>query len=310
MIGIKSIASYIPAGRIDNIAQAASFDRDEAFVHAKLGTTTLSVKGPDEETSDLCVEAVKRLFEKNPELRPEDVQALVVVTQNGDGEGLPHTSAIAQGKLGLPTSVACFDVSLGCSGFVYGIYVIKGFMEAMGMKNAILVTADPYSKIMNREDRVTTLLFGDAATATWMGEDPVWELGQARFCSDGAGYQNLVVRDGFFNMNGRAVFTFASSQIVPQLQQVMEDNGITFADVDAFCLHQGSGVIVDALTQKLGEHGSKVIKDMFGAGNTVSSTVPLLLEHYAFDSDWKNVMISGFGVGLSWGSALLKRHQA
>jgi 3-oxoacyl-[acyl-carrier-protein] synthase-3 len=111
-------------------------------------------------------------------------------------------------------------------------------------------------------------------------------------------------------MNGRAVFTFASSQIVPQLQQVMEDNGITFADVDAFCLHQGSGVIVDALTQKLGEHGSKVIKDMFGAGNTVSSTVPLLLEHYAFDSDWKNVMISGFGVGLSWGSALLKRHQA
>jgi 3-oxoacyl-[acyl-carrier-protein] synthase III len=84
---------------------------------------------------------------------------------------LPHTAAIVQDKLGLPTHVAAFDISLGCSGYVYGIYAMKGFMEAAGLKNGLLVTADPYSKIVDPEDRNTTMLFGDAATATWMGED-------------------------------------------------------------------------------------------------------------------------------------------
>lgn len=308
MIGIKSIASYIPAGRIDNLAQAAAFDRDEAFVASKIGTPTLSVKDAAEETSDLCAAAVRNLLAKNPELRLEDVQALIVVTQNGDAEGLPHTSAIAQHKIGLPSNVACFDVSLGCSGFVYGLYVIKGFMEATGLKNGILVTADPYSKIMDRNDRMTTLLFGDAATATWIGEDPVWELGPARFGTDGSGADHLLVRDGCFHMNGRQVFNFASLKIIPHMQEVLDEAGLSLDSVDAYCLHQGSGAIVDAIAKRLGENGDRVVKDMFGAGNTVSSTIPLLMEHYAFEgSKWKNLVMSGFGVGLSWGSAVLFR---
>lgn len=308
MIGIRSIASYIPEGRIDNIAQAQSFDRDVAFVDAKLGTRTLSVKAEGEETSDLSVRAVQNLLAKNPDLKLEDVQALVVVTQNGDAEALPHTSAIVQHKLGLPTHAACFDVSLGCSGYVYGLYVLKGFMQALGLKNAILVTADPYSKIMDRSDRMTTLLFGDAATATWMSTDaPVWELGPARFGGDGAGAEYLVVKDGHFHMNGRQVFNFASLKIIPHMQEVLDELDMSMDDVDAFCLHQGSGAIVDAIAKRLGDNGSKVIKDMFGAGNTVSSSIPMLLEHYAFDGKWSNAMLSGFGVGLSWGSALLVR---
>ena len=307
MIGIRSIASYIPEGRIDNIAQAQSFGRDEEFVHNKLGTTTLSVKADHEETSDLCVRAVQNLLAKNPQLKLEDVQALVVVTQNGDAEGLPHTSAIAQHKLGLPTHAACFDVSLGCSGYVYGLYVLKGFMQAAGLKNAILVTADPYSKIMDRADRMTTLLFGDAATATWLGPDPVWELGPARFGGDGAGAEYLAVKDGCFHMNGRQVFNFASLKIIPHMQDVLDELDMSLDDVDAFCLHQGSGAIVDAIAKRLGDNGSKVIKDMFGAGNTVSSSIPMLLEHYGFDGKWNNTLLSCFGVGLSWGSALLVR---
>lgn len=308
MIGIKSIASYIPAGRIDNIAQAAAFDRDAAFVESKIGTPTLSVKDAGEETSDLCAVAVQNLLAKNPALRLEDVEALVVVTQNGDGEGLPHTSAIVQKKAGLPQHVACFDVSLGCSGYVYGLYVLKGFMEATGLKSGILVTCDPYSKIMDRSDRMTTLLFGDAATATWLGDDPLWELGPAKFGTDGNGADHLFVKDGFFHMNGRQVFNFASLKIIPHMQEVLEQAGLSLDTVDAFCLHQGSGAIVDAIAKRLGENGDRVVKNMFGAGNTVSSTIPLLMEHYAFeDSAWKNLVMSGFGVGLSWGSAVLFR---
>ncbi len=308
MVGIKSIASYIPAGRIDNIAQAAAFDRDAAFVESKIGTPTLSVKDAGEETSDLCAVAVQNLLAKNPALRLEDVEALVVVTQNGDGEGLPHTSAIVQKKAGLPQHVACFDVSLGCSGYVYGLYVLMGFMEATGLKNGILVTCDPYSKIMDRSDRMTTLLFGDAATATWLGDDPLWELGPAKFGTDGNGADHLFVKDGFFHMNGRQVFNFASLKIIPHMQEVLEQAGLSLDTVDAFCLHQGSGAIVDAIAKRLGENGDRVVKNMFGAGNTVSSTIPLLMEHYAFeDSAWKNLVMSGFGVGLSWGSAVLFR---
>lgn len=309
MIGIRSIASYIPEGRIDNIAQAQKFDRDESFVLGKLGTASLSVKAAEEETSDLCVRAVENLLAANPELKRDAIQALIVITQNGDGAGLPHTSAIAQHKLGLSTQAACFDLSLGCSGYVYGLYVAKGFMQATGLRNAVLVSADPYSKIIDREDRMTTLLFGDAATATWLtDEQPQWLLGASAFGGDGGGADHLVVRDGHFHMNGRQVFNFASLKIIPHMQEVLDNAGLSFDDVQAICLHQGSGAIVDAIAKRLGEpHGAKVIKDMFGAGNTVSSSIPLLLEHYANNPEWKNVLISGFGVGLSWGSALLQR---
>ena len=115
------------------------------------------------------------------------LHALIVVTQNGDGEGLPHTAAIVQHKLGLPTRVAAFDISLGCSGFVYGLYALKGFLDATGGQNGIMVTADPYSKVIDREDRITSLLFGDAATATWLGESPIWQLGEVHFGTDGSG---------------------------------------------------------------------------------------------------------------------------
>ncbi len=309
MIGIRSIASYIPQGRIDNVAQAQKFGRDKDFVVNKLGTTTLAVKGDNEETSDLAARSVENLLAKNPELKQEDIQALVVITQNGDAEGLPHTSAVVQHKLGLHSDMACFDISLGCSGYVYGLYIVQGFMQAAGFKNAVMVTADPYSKIMDREDRVTTLLFGDAATATWLSsEQPQWKLGACTFGGDGSGAEYLKVQDGHFFMNGRQVFNFASVKIIPNMQETLDKAGLGFADVQAVCLHQGSGAIVDAVAKRLGaEHADKVIKDMFGAGNTVSSSIPLLLEHYGDNPQWRNVMISGFGVGLSWGSALLQR---
>lgn len=309
MIGIRSIASYIPQGRIDNIAQAQRFGRDEEFVVNKLGTTTLALKADTEETSDLATRAVENLLAKNPQLSKDDIQALVVVTQNGDAEGLPHTSAVVQHKLGLANTTACFDISLGCSGYVYGLYIVQGFMQAAGFKNAVMVTADPYSKIMDREDRVTTLLFGDAATATWLSsEQPVWKLGASTFGGDGSGAEYLKVNNGCFFMNGRQVFNFASVKIIPNMQETLDKAGLSFADVQAVCLHQGSGAIVDAVAKRLGEeHAEKVIKDMFGAGNTVSSSIPLLLEHYADNPQWQNIIISGFGVGLSWGSALLQR---
>lgn len=308
MIGIKSIASHIPAGRIDNFAQAARFERDENFVQTRIGTATLALKESHEETSDMATAAVRNLLANNPGLRLEDIEALVVVTQNPDEEGLPHTSAIVQKKTGLSTHTACFDISLGCSGFVYGLYALKGFMEAANLKNGVLVTADPYSKIVNTDDRATALLFGDAATATWLGEAPTWKLGPVRFGTDGKGAEHLIRRNGLFHMNGREVVSFAEARVLSQLKEALELAGLDLDSVDAILPHQGSATIVDMLINQLGDNGHKVIKDMCEVGNTVSSTLPLLLERYAAGSSWQNLVITGFGVGLSWGSAVLLRN--
>lgn len=308
MIGIKSIASYVPAQGLDNYAQGAKFGKDEDFIIGKIGSAFLPRKAAEQETSDLCVEAVNALFANNPALDRAAIDALIVVTQNGDAEGLPHTAAIVQDKLGLPTGIAAFDISLGCSGYVYGIYALKGFMEAAGLKNGLLITADPYSKIVDPEDRNTTMLFGDAATATWMGEGATWQLGKSLFGTDGSGAPHLKVEDGTFFMNGRQVFNFALVKVPAHLHELLELSGLTAADIDAYCIHQGSAAIVDAVARRFEEdQPEKFVKDMMETGNTVSSSVPLLLEKHLFDSSWKRVAISGFGVGLSWGSAILHR---
>jgi 3-oxoacyl-[acyl-carrier-protein] synthase-3 len=250
MIGIKSIASYIPAKGVDNYAQGAKFSKEEDFILGKIGSAFLPRKDAAQETSDLCVEAVNALFANNPQLKRESVDALIVVTQNGDEEGLPHTAAIVQDKLGLPTHVAAFDISLGCSGYVYGIYALKGFMEAAGLKNGLLVTADPYSKIVDPEDRNTTMLFGDAATATWMGEEASWQLGKAKFGTDGSGAPHLKVSNGVFFMNGRQVFNFALLKVPAHLHELLQESNLQAADIDAFCIHQGSAAIVDAVARR------------------------------------------------------------
>lgn len=307
MIGIKSIASYVPVEGVDNYAQGAKFGKDQDFIFGKIGSTFLPRKESSQETSDLCVEAVKALFASNPALDPASVDAVIVVTQNGDAEGLPHTAAIVQDKLGLPTHIAAFDISLGCSGYVYGIYAMKGFLEATGLKNGLLITADPYSKIVDPEDRNTTMLFGDAATATWMGEDAPWQLAQSRFGTDGSGAEFLKVNDGVFFMNGRQVFNFALIKVPAHLNELLEASQLTRDDVDLFCIHQGSAAIVDAVARRFEEEPAKFVKDMVETGNTVSSSIPLLLEKHVLGSQHKRVALSGFGVGLSWGSAIIER---
>jgi 3-oxoacyl-[acyl-carrier-protein] synthase-3 len=309
MIGIKSIASYVPVEGVDNYAQGAKFGKDQDFIFGKIGSTFLPRKDAGQETSDLCVEAVKALFANNPALAPESIDVLIVVTQNGDAEGLPHTAAIVQHKLGLPTHIAAFDISLGCSGYVYGLYAIQGFMQAAGLKNGLLITADPYSKIVDPQDRNTTMLFGDAATATWMGESPAWQLGKSLFGSDGGGAEHLRTTDGKFFMNGRQVYNFALVKIPAHLQQLLDASQLRASDIDMYCLHQGSAAIVDAVSLRFneGEQKQKFVKDMIETGNTVSSSIPLLLEKHVLGSQLKRVALSGFGVGLSWGSAIIER---
>jgi 3-oxoacyl-[acyl-carrier-protein] synthase III len=307
MIGIKAITSYVPPRTVDNIAQAQAFGESEDFIKNKIGAVLLSRKEEHQETSDLAAQAVQALFEKCPELGKTAIDAIVVVTQNPDGEGLPHTAAILQHKLGLPVTVAAFDISLGCSGYVYGLFVLKGFLEASGLENGILVTADPYSKIVDANDKVTSLLFGDAATATWLGKSPLWSLDAVAYGTDGSGSDYLKVGQGRLHMNGRQVFNFASLQVAPHIKQLLERENLSPEDIDLFCLHQGSAAILDAIAKRFGDLAERFVKDMMNTGNTVSSSIPLLLEKRAFHGETSRILISGFGVGFSWATAIISK---
>ena len=309
MIGIVGIGTYIPEGRESNYSKKEQFGIDDNFIVAKIGVEEVSRKASDEESSDLCVKAVNDL-ERRLDRKIDKVDCLVVCTQNPDGEGLPHTSAIVHGKLGLPKDCACFDLSLGCSGFVYGLSVVRAFMRDNGFASGLLLTADPYSKIVDPQDKNTVLLFGDAAAATLLEENCApgcWMPGPFRFGTLGKDGKALENRAGKLHMNGRAVFNFSATEVPAQVNALLAAEGLTQVDIDLFLFHQGSKFIVDHLIKKLAIPREKVPLNLAKQGNTVSSSLPLLLQNYLDDKHLNRLLLSGFGVGLSWASCLLTR---
>ncbi len=307
MIGIEATSIYLPEQRANTLARASEFNVDESFIIEKTGVTEAAVKSLDQETSDLCVEAYKALKKKTP-FADDEVGCLIVCTQNPDGYGLPHTSAIVHGKLGLPTSCAAFDISLGCSGYVYSLNVIKAFMEANDIRKGVLITADPYSKVLDNNDKNTSLLFGDGASATLLSENPRWSLGKSVFGSDGTQAAGIQVDPGSqkLSMNGRAVFNFTAKVIPPVIRETVEKNDLTMGEVDLYVLHQGSRYIVNAIADRLGLPQSKVPFHAACYGNLVSSSIPAILANDIEDKH-KCVLIAGFGVGLSWAASVLTK---
>ena len=301
MIGITAIGYVLGSRRIDNAARNVA---EPELLEQKIGVRQIA-RRTDEDTSDLAVSAVKDLQKRHP-FDAEKIECLVVVTQNPDGFGLPHTAAIVHDKLGLPETCAAFDISLGCSGFVYGLSIITSFMEQNAMTTGLLVTSDPYSKVVDDDDRNTSLLFGDGAAATLVTDSPVWHAGRYVFGTAGKHRQALHVNDDrTLVMNGRTVFTFSATAVPPAITRTLAVNDVSLDDVDCFLLHQGSKYIVDTIAKRLGVTD----RTAFHAGdygNTVSSSLPILLADVVPD-DAETILISGFGVGLSLGCTILRR---
>lgn len=304
MIGIEEIGTYIPTGRVSNYERKEKFGIDDRFIEERIGVRQVARKGAEEETSDLCVGAFADLQRKTG-LDPARVEALIVVTQNPDCN-IPHVSAVVHGKLGLPESCACFDISLGCSGFVYALSVVAAFMQANGMRTGLLLTADPYSKVVDPDDKNTTLLFGDAAAATLLSDTPVLKPGAFSFGTVGREHEKLTCAKGPLYMHGRGVFNFAAKTIPEDILGLLAKSGLGLDDVDRFLLHQGSKIIVETIAAKLGVPLAKVPYAIADYGNTVSSTIPILLADELSGSA-ETFIMSGFGVGLSWASGVLRR---
>jgi len=305
-IGIGAIGVALGSTFEATAGRAPALGIEPERLERRLGFARLAFKRPEQETSDLALAAIAAL---GPELEPDSLDCLCVVTQNPDGGGIPPVSSILHGRLHLPARVAAFDVAQGCAGFVYGLMLTLSFMQAQGFRRGLLVTADPYSKIVDREDPHTALIFGDAATATLLSEHPVWSVGRADFGSAGDQRDSLrLLPNRRLYMNGKRIARLCHSVVPESVRRTLALNGITLADVDQVLLHQGSRYIVETVGEALGvpEKTPFVAADY---GNVVSSSLPLALARDVAPNV-RRIVISGFGVGLSWATTLLTRNPA
>jgi 3-oxoacyl-[acyl-carrier-protein] synthase-3 len=307
VIGVTDIASYVPPVSISNLERAVTLGKTPEFIRDKIGFLQLSRKTPEQETSDLCVRAYEALAARR-RIEIPAIDCLVVCTQNPDAHGLPHVAAVLQAKLGLQQEVAAFDISLGCSGFVYSLGIMSAFMEANGLRHGLLFTADPYSKILAPDDADTGLLFGDAAAVTYLSARPVYRALKSRYASDGRlGHSIQVAKaGGQLSMLGSNVFKFTMTVVPEQIEACLKDNGLSKDQIDLYLFHQGSKFIVDNLGRKLGLDPARAPFEAVETGNTVSSTLPLMLEQRLSHGP-RRILMSGFGVGLSWATTVLER---
>lgn len=305
MLGIEAIGSYLPQTKIDNHQTGERWGLTPDFIETKIGVTERLIKDAEEDTSDMAVRAFEALRHKTGS-DLTDIDALVVVTQNPD-YNIPHVSGLVHGKLGLPHSVSTFDISLGCSGYVYGVNILTGFLQSVGMSRGVLITADPYSKVIDPEDKNTVLLFGDAATATLIGPEPVYVTHSFAGGSQGDLKRALICEDGKLEMNGRDIFNFAATSIPGLIAQTLGHAEMTPDDIDAFLFHQGSGYILDTLARRMKIDPARVARGLAHVGNTVSSSIPLLLEVEIDGKRREKLLLCGFGVGLSYASCICQR---
>ncbi len=329
-MSLRAFASAIPALRQTAEEIAVATGADPAFIRDKVGLKERAVLAPGEDGVGLSARAVEKLYADNPSLRAE-TDLLITVTQTPDFR-IPHNSARLAHVLGLPQDVASFDVSLGCSGYVYGVVTALGFLAASGRKNAVLVTCDPYSRIIDPADKDTNAVFGDAATASWVSADDAGgRILALDFGTDGGGGGAIQIPGGgaaapFFatpggqpteqqtvdnmrlHMAGRPVFNFVNSKVPASITACLARAGLALDDIDYFALHQGSIYMLDAMANRVGIPPGKLLKNMARYGNTVSSTIPLLLEELAASGRLagSKVLLSGFGVGLSWATAIVQ----
>lgn len=307
-IGIQEIATYIPQTCIDNLEQGKRFDVEESFILEKIGCRSLPRLSEGESVTSACASAYQRLLQKLP-VDSQEIECIVVCTQTPDRGGIPHTSALVQAAIGASENCACFDIGLGCSGYVYSLQVVASFMQMHGMKKGLLFTCDPYSRILDADDKNTSLLFGDAATVTLLSDAPRFTSEFVRFSTRGSAADALTKQDGLMHMNGRAVFNFALTDVVKQVSEVIETSSVAKESIDLFLLHQGSRFMIENVIKKIGGIQDRSPVSLGETGNTVSSSLPILLEKVMGDSSINRLLMSGFGVGLSWATAIYSRNE-
>lgn len=330
MAYIKSISYYLPEKVVSNEELVIEFPEwTVEKIATKVGVSKRHVASENETASDLAVKAAEKLFSENPEISKGDIDFVILCTQSPD-YFLPPSTCIIQERLGLRTDIGAFDYNLGCSGYIYGLAIAKGLIKANIATNVLLLTAETYNKRLHPKDKGNRTIFGDAATATVVANEGFAEIGDFALGTDGRGAENLIVKTGasrfpekkndltfdengnpissdHIHMNGSEIFTFTQKNVPIVVKQTLEKNGITSDDISMYVLHQANSYMLNFLRKKMKIEQEKFFVNMENVGNTVSNSIPIAL----YDARKQNllhgnVLVCGFGVGYSWGGAILK----
>jgi 3-oxoacyl-[acyl-carrier-protein] synthase-3 len=326
---IKAISYYLPETTLTNEQLVAEFPEwTVAKVAKKVGINKRHIAADGECASDLAVRAAEKLFAEHL-IDKSAIDFVLLCTQSPD-YFLPTTACILQDRLGLPTQCGALDFNLGCSGFVYGLSLAKGLIAGGIAKNVLLITAETYTKHIHPKDKGNRTLFGDAAAATLISADGFAEIGNFSLGTDGSGYNQLIIGSGacrnpkpqndltfdasgnplssdFLYMNGTGIFNFTLENVPLLVGKTLELNGLTKQDVDLYVFHQANKYMLSFLQNILEIEDEKFYYCLSEVGNTVSSTIPIALAEAQKENLLSgNVLIAGFGVGLSWGGCVLK----
>jgi 3-oxoacyl-[acyl-carrier-protein] synthase III len=327
---IKSIAPYLPKNILTNEMLAGEFPEWPVDkILNKIGIRERRISG-DETITGMAVNAANKLFESSL-LNPKDVDYILLCSQSPDYI-LPTSACIIQHELGIPSSAGAIDFNQGCSGYIYGLSLAKGLIAGQIAKNILLITSEAYSKHLHSQDKSNRAIFGDAATATWIGTGSGLEIENFILGTDGKGANNLIINNGgsrfpkdegksyfdsdgnmrhdnFLYMNGSEIFNFTLESIPALVNETLKSNKLRFEEVNWFVFHQANTFMLKHLRKKIGIQVEKFPIEMEFTGNTVSSTIPLVLEKFLSQNKIKTediLMLTGFGVGYSWGSVIVK----
>jgi len=318
---VGPIAVYLPEKVESNEQLRAQFPKwDMDLIYSKTGIANRHIAADDELSSDLGCKAAERLFAQY-DIDPQSIDFLLFCTQTPDYP-LPTTACIIQDRLKLRKSCGALDFNLGCSGFVYGLSLADGLIRAGSAKRVLLITAETYSKYIDAEDRSLRTIFGDGAAATLVEASPEPDLSAFCFGTDGSGADMLLVNRGALRQGERALqprkrqrwnsalymdgpgLIYFTLEAIPELvNQVLDRGKLAASDIDLFLMHQPTKLLLNQLRDKLGLDEERMPMVLENCGNTVSSTIPVLIHELRRRGQLRpgtRTMLVGFGVGLSW----------
>ena len=330
MAYIKAISYYLPEMVVTNEELVKEFPEwSVEKVAQKVGVHSRHLAAEEETAGDMAEKAARRLF-KEYSIDPKSIDFLMLCTQSPD-YFLPSTACVLQDRLGLPTSAGAFDYNLGCSGCIYGIAMAKGLIAAGIAKNVLLLTAETYNKYLHPSDKSNRSIFGDGAAACLISTDGFAEIGEFSLGTDGSGANNLIVKTGasrqkvatgqfvedeeghvwyddYLYMNGGKIFNFTLDAVPAMMKEILEKNQLEKDQIDYYVFHQANKFMLNTIRKVCVLPKDKFYVNLSSTGNTVSSTVLIGLKECIDNGTIKigdKVMISGFGVGLSWGGCIL-----
>lgn len=302
---IKDIAYYLPEMVLTNAQLADEFPEwTTEKIAQKVGISERHIAAPNETVTDMACQAAERLLAKGYDRSLIDF--VLLCTQSPDYM-LPSSACIVQHRLGLSTKCGAFDFNLGCSGYEYGLVVAKGLIQSGVAQNVLLLTAEMYTKYLSQDDKGNRTIFSDGASATWVGTEGFAEIGECSLGTDGSGADYLIVRPKEpLYMDGAAIFDFSSEVVPPMVEDVLHKSGLEKDDVDLWIFHQANKFMINYIRKLLEIDKERFYIYMEHVGNTVSSTIPIALVEARKEGKLKgNVLLAGFGVGLSWGGVML-----